>query len=583
MDTTQLKYDPNFHLWNGTMTKNVLFKLFKPYQRLFISAIILQIFASLLSLVPWLSLAYIAYGWENSETDHFNYQIIFVVIGTTLGWLMCQMGAFHLTHIVDARFTHSIRKRLIAHLQQLPLYWLVQQGADGIAKIINNDVKALHQLIAHCPMDLTKLLITPIFIFSILAYFNITFLVFILIPISLAFVGFRLISSSLFVKETQARNQSLETLLSHYDEFSQNLSLAREYPTTGIQTLIQQSSHQFETHFSHWVKRVGSIAAIVQILLSLPFLLIWCLLGYLLIFHGNLPLYQLILFVLLAKAMAAPIQALGHGGDMLYQAIDAAKIIDQLFAIQPLLMGNQQTLAASTAMTLNHINFSYDQEPILKNINLHIPAHSTLAIVGPSGAGKSTLLHLMARFMDPDSGEILIDTQNIQNFSAQALYQQCVLLSQNAPYLPVSIKDNVMLFNGNASDEEIHQVLRQAMLTEKIQSLPQGIHTILDYDALLSGGERQRLALARALLSPNAILLLDEPTSALDIVTAKAITNTLLLAHRTCIIVTHDLQLAAQADQIIVMTNGEIVEKGHHEQLMQNQHIYTQLWNAQHD
>lgn len=565
------------------MTKNILFKLFKPYQRLFLSAIILQIFASILSLVPWLSLAYIAYGWENSITHHFSFQIIFIVVSAILSWLLCQMGAFQLTHIIDAQFTHNIRKQLVNHLRQLPLYWIVQQGSDGIAKIINNDVKALHQLIAHCPMDLTKLLITPLFIFSILAYFNFIFLIFILMPIGLAFIGFRLLSSSIFAKEIQARNESLEILLSHYGEFSQNLPLAREYPTTGIQTLIQQSSQQFESHFSYWVKRVGSIAAIIQILLSLPLLLIWCLLGYLLIFHGNFPLYQLVLFILLAKAMAAPIQALGHGGDMLYQAISAAQRIDHLFNIRPLSMGNLQTPAISTTITLRDVNFSYHNIPILKDINLHIPEHSTLAIVGPSGAGKSTLLHLMARFMDPNSGEILIDTHNIKDFSSKILYQQCVLLSQHSPYLPISIKDNLILFNQNASDEEIHQALHQVMLTEKIQSLPQGIHTILDHETLLSGGERQRLALARALLSPNSILLLDEPTSALDSMTAQAITNTILLAHRTCIIVTHDLQLASKTDQIIVMSNGEIVEKGDHEQLMQKQQTYSQLWSAQHD
>ncbi len=565
------------------MTKNILFKLLKPYQRLFLSAITLQIIASLLSLVPWLSLAFITYEWENSTTNSISNSIIFIVISTTLGWLICQMSAFHLTHIIDAKFTHDIREKLINHLQQLPLYWLAQQGSDGTSKTVSNDVKALHQLIAHCPMDLTKLFITPICIFSILAYFNFTFLIFILIPIGFAFIGFRLLSSSLFTKETNARNQSLEILLSHYSEFSQNLSLAREYPKTGIQLLIQQSSNQFEIHFSHWVKRVGSIAAVIQILLSLPFLLIWCLLGYLWIFHGDLPLYQLILFILLAKAMAAPIQALGHGSDMLLQAISAAQRIDHIFNIQPLSMGHLQTPAISTKITLKDVNFSYNNTPILKDINLHIPEHSTLAIVGPSGAGKSTLLHLLARFMDPNSGEILIDTHNIKDFSSKILYQQCVLLSQHAPYLPTTIKENLTLFNPNANDDAIHKVLHQVLLTEKIQNLPQGIHTILDNDALLSGGERQRLALARALLSPNSILLLDEPTSALDTITAKVIVDTLLLAKRTCIIVTHDLQLAAKADQIVVMMNGEIIEKGKHEQLMQNQQAYAQLWSAQHD
>ena len=217
--------------------------------------------------------------------------------------------------------------------------------------------------------------------------------------------------------------------------------------------------------------------------------------------------------------------------------------------------------------------FEYiENHPVLKDINLTIPKNETLAIVGNSGGGKSTLVNLIPRFYDIKSGSITIDGIDIRKYSLKSLRRNISMVFQDNFLYSGSIKENIMMGNPNATPEELQQAIESAHLQDMIAELPQGIDTELGERGMtLSGGQRQRVAIARAMLRNAPIVILDEATSALDneseAIVQKAMDN--LMKNRTVFIIAHRLSTIKNADRIAVINEGELVELGNHEKLME--------------
>lgn len=563
--------------------KHSLTLLLHPFRKQLAVAISLQIIAGLSSLIPWIALSKLADLWQTKTADQtlINYWLIALVIFIFIG-LTAQALALHMTHLIDATFCQQLRSKLIKHLQQLPLGWFVKQGSDGVARLANQDVRALHQLIAHAPTDITQLFVLPLAVFSYLLWVNSSLLLFAMLPLIIAGVGFMVLRSSLFKASVLARNKSMEQLMANYGEFSSHLLLARQYPQAGIQTMVAASANKFDKAFSQWVNKVGKLAAIIYVLLGSPFLLAWVILGMLLLDNTTIPLSQCCLFILLIRAMAAPIQALGHGGDALQSAYRAADRLHHVLSLPSLPVGTSQQIPNKAQMTIDQLSFCYEDKPILQDISFTLKEGTTTAIVGPSGAGKSTLLLLLARFMDPNEGLITLDGIDIKQLPSSVLYQHLSIVLQDPPVLSISLADNIALFNPKASMEEIREAANRVCLDQKINSLPKGYDTVYGQDITLSGGELQRLALARSLLLPNAVLLLDEPTSALDPLTKQALQQVFYMKGKTRLIISHDLLQASYADHILVMDQGKLIAQGTHQQLLINNSLYSQLWAKHH-
>jgi subfamily B ATP-binding cassette protein MsbA len=219
------------------------------------------------------------------------------------------------------------------------------------------------------------------------------------------------------------------------------------------------------------------------------------------------------------------------------------------------------------------VNFEYVKNvPVLKNINLSINAGETIAFVGNSGGGKTTIVNLIPRFYDVKSGEILIDGTNIKDFSLQSLRQNIAVVFQDNFLFSGTIRENILLGNQKATDEQINQAVKMAYLEEFVSSLKDGLNTVIgERGVLLSGGQKQRVAIARAFLKNAPILILDEATSALDnkaeAVVQKAIDN--LMKDKTVFVIAHRLSTIQNANKIVVINQGEIAEIGSHEELLQ--------------
>lgn len=236
-------------------------------------------------------------------------------------------------------------------------------------------------------------------------------------------------------------------------------------------------------------------------------------------------------------------------------------------------------------LKFNSVSFSYDEkEPVLKNISMDIKAGQKVALVGASGGGKSTILNLIPRFYDVDTGEITLDGQDLRHVTSSSLRENIALVSQDVFLFDDTIKANISYGNPDASEDEILQAAKDAAVHEFVMEMPDNYGTIIGTEGVrLSGGQKQRIAIARAILKNAPILLLDEATSALDTASERKIQTALekLMIGKTSLVIAHRLSTILDADQICVVSHGNIVEKGKHEELLAMQGMYSELYKKQ--
>ncbi len=317
---------------------------------------------------------------------------------------------------------------------------------------------------------------------------------------------------------------------------------------------------------------------------------------------ANMPLafesqiFLLLLLLLLAYRVVAPLLELAEHLTVLRFAVQSEHKINDLIDIPLLPEPDLAAIPADFSLSMRKVSFSYPMvrsslsaetsisHRILSNISFDLKPGTMTAIVGLSGAGKSTLLHLLARFYDPDSGEVCLGGMPLPQLGSQCLYQHISMVLQQVQLFDGSVLDNVAMARPDASEQEVIAACKAAHCDEFIRQLPQGYYTAIGEGGMrLSGGERQRLSIARALLKDAPILLLDEATAALDMENQYLIQQALqyLIQGRTLVMVAHRLTTVQYADQILVLDQGCLVEQGQHEELILQKGLYQRLWQSQ--
>ena len=289
-------------------------------------------------------------------------------------------------------------------------------------------------------------------------------------------------------------------------------------------------------------------------------------------------------FITAMVLLMTPLKRLTNVNAMIQKGIAAAgsifSLIDEKDEVD---QGTLEAKRMEGFISFQDVNFSYDDnKQTLKGINLTINPNEKLAIVGKSGSGKTTLVNLIPRFYEISTGNLMIDAENIQNYSLRSLRTNISLVTQEVTLFNDTIFNNIAY--GKYSDNEVKRVVSSAHMDEFIDSLPEGLNTLVgDQGILLSGGQRQRIAIARALLKDAPILILDEATSALDSESEQHIQKAVdqLMENRTTLVIAHRLSTIENADRIIVLSKGQIVEEGTHEELLNNNAEYASLHRLQ--
>jgi subfamily B ATP-binding cassette protein MsbA len=302
---------------------------------------------------------------------------------------------------------------------------------------------------------------------------------------------------------------------------------------------------------------------------------------------GTMTVADLIPFIIAAMLVSQPLRRILNVAGPLQQGIAAGASV---FAV---LDGPTEPQGGSFAprrvrgeVEFRDVSFEYATEngAVLRQVNLTVPAGSTLAIVGRSGGGKSTLVSLLPRFYDPTSGVVLIDGVDIRDYRLANLRRQMSLVSQEVVLFNESIRNNIVFGASDISEQQLLAAASAAYVMEFAEQLPQGLDTMVgDRGVLLSGGQRQRIAIARALLRDTPILILDEATSSLDTAAERHIQDALdrLVRSRTTLVIAHRLSTIESADRILVMSDGRVVESGAHAELLEQHGVYAELHRLQ--
>jgi subfamily B ATP-binding cassette protein MsbA len=301
--------------------------------------------------------------------------------------------------------------------------------------------------------------------------------------------------------------------------------------------------------------------------------------------NGQMTPGDLFGFFTALTSIAQPLRELVSVADPLQQGITAAESLFELIDEPAEPIGGDYTGRARGAVEFRNVTFSYPrgEQPALRGVSLEVPAGSSLAIVGRSGSGKSTLVSLLPRFYDVVSGSILIDGREIREYDLRSLRAQIAVVSQDVTLFNDTIRNNIA-FGRNVSESDLLQAAEAAHVLEFVSALPAGLDTTVgDRGVLLSGGQRQRISIARALLKNAPILILDEATSALDTEAERHIQAALaqLVRNRTTFVIAHRLSTVEQADRIVVLDAGRVVESGTHAQLLAQDGRYAQLYRLQ--
>ncbi len=481
----------------------------------------------------------------------------------------------------------DLRNAVYTKTVELPLSYFSEQKKGDIMARVTNDVATLQysmlpvlELIAREPLMIIFTLIGMIILSA-----KLTIFVFIFIPISGIIIS--RIGKSLKRKSDRVQNEQ-GVILSTLEETLTGLRIIKGFNAEQkFDDKFRESSNRFY-HFSNKLLNRQNLASPTSEFLGI--LVISILLWYggqLVLVDGSLDGSSFIAFMGLAYNIMVPAKAISRGLYNIKQGNAAAERIQEIIDTPNPLRDKPNAIEKTdfdSEIEFKNISFKYQDDYVLKNFSLTIPKGKTVALVGQSGSGKSTIANLITRFYHVNKGEILIDGININDITTSSLRKQLGIVTQDAILFNDTIKNNLKLGNENATDEAVIEALKVANAWEFVKELPNGIDTnIGDAGNKLSGGQKQRLSIARAVLKSPPIMILDEATSALDTESERLVQVALenMMKNRTSIVIAHRLSTIQNADEIVVLHKGEIVEQGKHNALIAKKGVYQKLVEMQ--
>ena len=500
--------------------------------------------------------------------------------------LFSYLASFFITYLRNG-VLKDLRNNLYKKIVNQPIAFFSDQRKGDIMSRMIGDVNEVQNSMLSALESFIREPLT--IIFSILVMLGIsvklTLFTFIFIPIAAAVIskiGKSLKKNSIAVQQEQGR------FLSLIEETIGGLRVIKAFNAESIFSKRFADSSQTFNRLSNKVMNRQNLGSPMSEFLGI------LMIAVLLWFGGSLVLVdktlegtQFIAFMGLAYNILTPAKAISKASyDMRRGNAAAERILEILDYDNPIKERENPVVIKdfTTAITINNVTFAYAEQPVLTNFSLEVPKGKTVALVGQSGSGKSTIANLITRFYDVNEGAILIDGMDVKDMQTASLRKLIGVVSQDSILFNDTIKNNLLIGKPDATDEELITAAKIANAYEFINDLPEGFDTnIGDAGSKLSGGQKQRLSIARAVLKNPPIMVLDEATSALDTESERLVQNALenMMKHRTSIVIAHRLSTIQNADLIVVMQKGRIVEQGTHSELIQKNGMYKRLVEMQ--
>ncbi|WP_406476468.1 ABC transporter ATP-binding protein [Streptomyces sp. NBC_01615] len=507
------------------------------------------------------------------------------VVGAAVGYAGHSLAAW-----VTERFVMRLREHVFDHIQQLPPHFFQRHRQGDLLSRLTGDVEAIETMVVSGLVGAASAVFSAVF-YAAAAFWlrwDLAVATFVLAP--LFWLAARRFSGS--IKSVSREGRVADgAITSVVEESLGNIVLTQAYDRRDAERrrLNQEATAWFRASVRS--SRLNELyEQLVQVIETVCVLAVIGL-GAWEISGGRMTLGQLLAFAAFLGYLYPPVRGLAQLGLTVTAATAGAERLIEILDVRPAVAdparSAQSTLGRPDgAVEVRDVSFSYPgaDTVALRGLTFDVRPGELVIITGPSGAGKSTVSKLLLRFYDPDSGSVLLDGVPVGDFPLARLREYVTLLPQETLVLHDTVRANIACGRSGASDEAIVEAARAADAHEFIMSLPEGYDTRIDPNsARLSGGQLQRLAIARAILRDAPVLVLDEPTTGLDAMAARRVVKPLrrLMAGRTTIMITHDLNLAPDADRILVVDHGRIVETGRHDELLSRGGAYSRLHRSQ--
>ncbi|WP_442862178.1 ABC transporter ATP-binding protein [Alkalibacterium sp. MB6] len=519
-----------------------------------------------------------------------NYSYIYTVLviyfirglinhGSTFG------SNYFMTEAVQ-NMTYDLRTEISNKMNRLPVSYFDKHQFGNILNRITNDIDTISNAFQVSLLQIVNAILQLIFVILMMLWIQWQFALVMIVVIPLSGIIAKLI-----INKSQPYFKDQADILGRMNGFVQeNLTGFNEIKLYGREDKAREEFRTITDQLSKTGFKASFTSGLIRPLITFvahSAYVIIALFGGLLTIAGRMTIGNLQAFTQYVWQVNQPMQMISQLSGLIQSASAAINRVTELLDEADENQEYNQTIQIPVEghVSFENVSFSYDQDnPLIQNFDVDVKPGERIAIVGPTGAGKTTLINLLMRFYDVDKGEIMIDGTEVNALSRQDYRSQFGMVLQDAWLFEGTIKENLRFGNLNATDEDIVQAAKVANVDHFIRTLPSGYDAVMNQESSnISQGQKQLLTIARALLSDPKILILDEATSSVDtrleILIQKAMDR--LMEGRTSFVIAHRLSTIQDADRILVMNNGQIIEQGNHEELLEKKGFYTQLYQSQ--
>ncbi len=517
-----------------------------------------------------------------------HHQLWALVIASAIIWsLESLFQYFHgvLWRNLAQTVQHELRIDAYSHMQSLEMAWFDEQRKGNLMSILNDDVNQLERFLDHGANDILQVATTVLVIGALFFVISWQVALFAILPIPIILWG-----SFRFQERIQPRYTEVRTEVGKLNAILENnlegIITIKSFTGEAIESgRVEQASQRYRAANRSAIVMSAAFVPLIRMAILVGFCATLVYGGYLTL-DGKLGVGAFSVLVFMTQRLLWPLTRLGETFDLYQRAMASTTRVLDLLEVEPVIIdGDVEVSRLAGNISFSGVDFSYPgREAIFTDLNLNIEAGRTTALVGPTGAGKTTLMRLLLRFHDPDSGKVEIDGHDLTSITMTSLRENIALVSQRITLFPGTVGENIAYGRRDATADEVEEAARSAEALEFISTLPDGMETeIGEGGHRLSGGQRQRLSIARAVLKDAPILILDEATSSVDNETEAAIQRSLVRVSkgRTVLVIAHRLSTIRNADRIVVIDDGVIVEDATHDELVDAKGIYSRLWAVQ--
>lgn len=569
-----------------------LFGYCKDYYRLIIFAIVLSIISSIFSIIGPGKVRDIINEITIGLTSTINMEVIkditlFLAVMYVLGAIFHYVEAY-LMAIMTNKLSKNLRNKISVKINKIPLKYFDSTSYGDILSRVTNDVDTISRTLSESVSDLVSSIV--LFIGVVLVMF-ITNPVMAITGILASLIGFSLLAFILAKSQKyyEIQQKELGNLNGHIEEAYSGHNVVKVYNN------VENSKDEFEkinekmfnsSIKSHFLS--GLMPPIMGFIGNFGYVAI-CIVGSILVINGKINVATIVSFMMYTRLFTSPLSTIAQGFIELQSAAAASERVSEFLSESELEDESSKTLVLDRNkvegnIEFNHVVFGYDDDKnIIKDFNVSVEKGEKVAIVGPTGAGKTTMVNLLMRFYEIKNGSITIDGVNTKDITRENVHDLFCMVLQDTWVFEGTIKENIIYNRKNITDNEVEDACRVVGLDHFIKTLPLGYDTVLGDIESLSAGQKQLLTIARGMLSDAPFLILDEATSSVDTRTEELVQKAMdaLTKGRTSFIIAHRLSTIKNADLILVMKDGNIIEQGSHNELMEKNGFYTELYNSQ--